>query len=584
MKLTEILVRNFLGIREADIVLDKPVTLFGGANGAGKSSMEEAVRLALTGDATRVERKKDYDALLNTGATGGQITVAAGDKHNSITLPAGKLTRGLPDDPRMALVLDAQRFARLVPAERRTFLYDLMGVKIGTDEMRKRLVSRLGYDAALPAGAAARLQAITPLLRAGFDAAQKEAVDRTKAARAAWKAVTGETYGSQKAATWRPEPVEFDEAATNKLESDLASVDGEIGDVREQIGAAEASRTAANARASKIAELRAAASQYAKRSASLEHADAQVNEFLPKVEALRVSAGAAPAGVECTCPECGALLRYLHGVLSAAGSAAIDEDARAKLPEYEASLAMLQRAAGNRRADLDAADAAAKQLKLLEAEQVDFASSTEIDEMRARLAELSERRGQIAADVAAARERQRRATASAEVEKAAQAHHTDVTEWDRIAEALGPDGIPAELLNEALGPMNEKLTDLAAMSEWADVLLQPDMSILAGGRPYGLLSESERWRADAHLAAAITLLSGLRLLVLDRADLLIADERDRLLYWLDDLAFTDQIDTALVFMSLKAPPKALPEGIEAFWIENHRVVPVRAHAPAAAPA
>ncbi|AOJ86696.1 DNA repair protein [Burkholderia sp. MSMB0856] len=583
MKITDILVRNFLGIREADIVLDKPVALFGGANGAGKSSMEEAVRLALTGDATRVERKKEYDALLNVGATGGQITVAAGDAHNTITLPAGKLTRGLPDDPRMPLVLDAQRFARLVPADRRAFLYDLLGVKIGHDEMRQRLVSRLGYDAALPAAAAARLKTITPLLRAGFDAAQKDAVDRTKAARAAWKAVTGETYGCQKAATWRPERVEFDEAVTIKLESELESVDGEIGDVRELIGAAEASRTAANTRASKIAELRAVASQHAKRTDSFNYADAQVKEFQPKVDALRASAGAAPAGVECTCPECGALLRYLHGVLSAVGASnAIDEEARDKLPEYEASLAMLERAAANRRADLDAAEAAAAQLTLLEAEAADFVSSTEIDEMRARLAALTEQRGKIAADVNAARERQRRATAAADVEMKAQAHHADVTEWDRIAEALGPDGIPADLLNEAIGPMNEKLAGLAEMSEWDHVLVKADMSIFAGGRPYGLLSESERWRADAHIAAAITLLSGLRLLVLDRADLLIAEERDRLLYWLDDLAFTNQIDTALVFMSLKAPPKALPESIEAFWIENSRVTPVRADASAAA--
>ncbi|WP_175689664.1 AAA family ATPase [Burkholderia anthina] len=582
MKITEILVRNFLGIREADIALDKPVALFGGANGAGKSSMEEAVRLALTGDAMRVERKKEYDALLNVGATGGQITVAAGDAHNTITLPAGKLTRGLPDDPRMALVLDAQRFARLAPAERRAFLYDLMGVKIGPDEMRQRLVSRLGYTATLPAGAAARLQAITPLLRAGFDAAQKEAIDRTKGARAAWKAVTGETYGSQKAVTWRPERVEFDEAETIKLESELESIDGETGDVREQIGAAEASRTAANARASKIAELRAVASQHAKRLDSFNHADAQVKEFQPKVDALRASAGAAPAGVECACPECGALLRYLHGVLSAVGArSAIDEEARDKLPEYEASLAMLERAAANRRTDLDAAETAAAQLTLLEAEQVDFVSSAEIDEMRARLAALTARRGKTATDVATASKRQQQAADAADAEKKALAHHSDVTEWDRIAEALGPDGIPAELLNEALEPINEKLADLAELSEWARVYVQADMSIFAGGRPYGLLSESERWRADAHIAAAITLLSGLRLLVLDRADLLIAEERDRLLYWLDDLAFANQIDTALVFMSLKAPPKALPESIEAFWIENSRVAPVRADAEVA---
>ncbi|WP_230946498.1 hypothetical protein [Burkholderia territorii] len=44
-----------------------------------------------------------------------------------------------------------------------------------------------------------------------------------------------------------------------------------------------------------------------------------------------------------------------------------------------------------------------------------------------------------------------------------------------------------------------------------------------------------------------------------------------MLYWLDDLAYTEQIDTALVFMSLKTAPAGLPEGIEAFWVEDGQV-------------
>ncbi|KVS08138.1 hypothetical protein [Burkholderia multivorans] len=122
--------------------------------------------------------------------------------------------------------------------------------------------------------------------------------------------------------------------------------------------------------------------------------------------------------------------------------------------------------------------------------------------------------------------------------------------------------------------MNERLTALAELSEWADVTITPDMEILANGRAYALLSESERWRVDAHIAAAISHFSGLKLLVLDRADVLVGPERDRLLYWLDDLAYSQQIDTALVFMSLKAAPAGLPESIEAFWVEDGQVAAV----------
>lgn len=51
MKITRISAQNYLGIRAADIALDRPVQLFAGRNGAGKSSL-----------------KKDYGSLLTEGA------------------------------------------------------------------------------------------------------------------------------------------------------------------------------------------------------------------------------------------------------------------------------------------------------------------------------------------------------------------------------------------------------------------------------------------------------------------------------------------------------------------------------------
>ncbi|MPV55898.1 DNA repair protein [Burkholderia sp. HI2761] len=583
MKITDIYVANVLGIRAADVRLAKPVALFTGPNGAGKSSLQEAVRMALTGDTVRVALKKEYGSLVTEGADGGQIVVACGEQANSVMLPSGKLKRELDEDPRLPLVLDAQRFAHLGAAERRSFLYDLMGVKIGVDEMRARLLDKLGFRAdAVPAPAAARLAAITPMLRAGFEAAHKEAADRARGAKQSWRNATGETYGSQKGATWRPAPVEFDEAALRKLTGDRAALDDRIGELQQQIGAADAADTAARARASKIADLRTRAAGYAKAVELAQLADEQVAEFLPKVEALRVLAGAAPAGTECSCPECGALLRYLNGVLSAAAAVgARDADAAAKLPEYEQGLKTLQNAVANRKRDLEAADAAATQLRALEddAENSGAAAARESgDAARSELADLQRRRKQLDTDIATLREIERRAAGAADLAKQAAALHDDVAAYEAIADALAPNGIPADLLSEALTPMNERLVALAEMSEWADVTITPEMDIFADGRAYALLSESECWRVDAHIAAAISYFSGLKLLVLDRADVLVGPERDRLLYWLDDLAYTEQIDTALVFMSLKTPPGGLPEAIEAFWVEGGQVAPAGQHA------
>ena len=470
MKITDIYVSNVLGMRVADVRLSKPVALITGPNGAGKSSLQEAVRMALTGDTVRVALKKEYGSLVTEGADSGQIVVACGEHSNSITLPSGKAKREIAEDPRLPLVLDAQRFAHMTATERRTFLYDLMGVKIGLDEMRARLLDKLGLRAdAVPAPAAARLAAITPMLRAGFDAAHKEAADRARGAKQSWRTATGETYGSQKAATWRPAVVEFDEAALRKATADRAALDDQLGELQQQIGAADAADTAARTRAAKIADLRTRAAGYAKAVELAQLADDQVAEFLPKVEALRVRAGAAPAGTECACPECGALLRYLNGMLSMAAAAGVrDEEAIAKLPEYEQGLKTLQNATASRKRDLEAADSAATQLRALEddAEDSGAAAARESgDAARSELADLQRRRKQLDTDIATLREIERRAAGAADLAKTAAALHDDVAAYEAIAGALAPHGIPADLLREALTPVNKQLTALAEMSD-----------------------------------------------------------------------------------------------------------------------
>ena len=128
MKITAIQTSNVLGARAVDVQLSKPVTLFAGKNGAGKSSLQEAIRMAMTGESVRVGLKKDYGALVTEGQESGFVEVETADASYSVVLPSGK---GLhSENPMLPFVLDAQRFARMDDKERRTFLFGLMGVKL----------------------------------------------------------------------------------------------------------------------------------------------------------------------------------------------------------------------------------------------------------------------------------------------------------------------------------------------------------------------------------------------------------------------------------------------------------------------
>lgn len=577
MQITAIHARNFLGLRAADIIPATPVSLICGPNGAGKSSLQEAVRLALTGESVRVSLKKEYGQLLHDGAETGTVVVSAGPQANSIALPSGKLTAGLQTDPRLPYVLDAQRFASLDAKERRSFLFDLMGLKLGTDLVRERLVARGCHPK--------KIEAVLPLVRAGFDAAAKEAQTKATAAKGAWRAVTGETYGSVKAGDWKasvpagaPAPEDVN-ATISELQADIAAASTEAGDMQRQLGEMDAAARQRAARETKIRDLADKAAGLAKAQESVDRAQAERDDFLPKVEVLRAAAGGKVAGMPCTCPECGVLLQYLAGQLALREPTQADPEAAGRLPEYERSLAVLENALKSRSAERDGAKAAATQLDLLRKDAAADAGDDDAElrkTIEGQLAKLQEAIAATGRQLEAVRASQRAAAQAAEQTKQAAQHHADVVAWDALADALGPTGIPAELLAEALDPINDRLAATANMTEWFRVGIEADMTITAGaGRTYALLSESEKWRADAMIAEAITHLTGLRLLVLDRADVLIGAERDRLFWWLDDLAVDGSLDTALVFMSLKAPPAGLPAGITAFWIEDHEVGTVR---------
>jgi len=252
MKITALQVANFLGARAVDVKLTQPVTIFAGKNFAGKSSLQEAIRMALTGDTVRVSLKKDYGQLISEGATSGFAEVEIdGQRRAYVTLPDGKATPAAEYVAPAALpyVLDAQRFARLDPNDRSTFLFGLMGVQSSGDAVKQRLLAK-GCDQKL-------VDAVMPLLRAGFDAAHKEAQAKARDAKASWRTVTGETYGEKKAEVWKAAGAAAAPAKPALTADDLAEMDRQIAELNTEIGAAQGRATAQAKQAEQLAATRA---------------------------------------------------------------------------------------------------------------------------------------------------------------------------------------------------------------------------------------------------------------------------------------------------------------------------------------
>ena len=595
MKITKISANNFIGARNVEIVVSKPVCLIAGKNGAGKSSIQEAIRMAMTGESVRVGLKKDYGALVTDGQESGFVEVETADASYSVVLPSGK---GLhSENPMLPFVLDAQRFARMDDKERRTFLFGLMGVKLDGASVTQRMLDK-GLDAK-------KVEQIAPFLRAGFDAAQKEAAAKARDAKASWKTATGgETWGKDKAPKWQPAPLPADaEKAGTRHENAVAKmkeVEQELGAAQQALGAAKAKAQARQQMAAQRDEMAERAGRIDRIKAKLGRDEAEVAEWQARVDETRAKAGVAPVNpkapgefllrglasvtaefVELTCnhPEVewdSSLLnraaahlaeyRKLHGEpVVGDAPAQPDAEAVAKLPEYEKALSLVQSAVANDKRDLAAAEQAAAKLKELDEEA---AESIDLEPLQAKVAELTEKRDGWRADADKYRAVAEQAARRQAVIDQAAALHADVLAWTDIADALAPDGIPGEILAEALGPINDRLHVSAGFAEWEQVVIHSDMRITYGLRDYALISESEKWRTDAMIAEAVSFLAGVKLLVLDRFDVLDLKGREDLLYWLDGMAEDGDIETALLFGTLKALPAQLPETVAAYWIEN----------------
>ncbi|MES2352112.1 MAG: AAA family ATPase, partial [Pseudomonadota bacterium] len=199
MKITAIQADNLLGIKSVNVKLDTVVTLFAGRNGSGKSSIQEAVRMAICQDQVRdVTTKKEFGKLVHGDAkAGGAHITINNDPDNgfAFNMPKGDFT-GPEISESMRVALNGQRFARMTADERRTFLFGLTKLKPNAETVKARMLA--------PKWACeeSKVDAVLPLLRTGFPSVCDHAKSKATEAKGAWRQLTGGTYGPLKAPEW----------------------------------------------------------------------------------------------------------------------------------------------------------------------------------------------------------------------------------------------------------------------------------------------------------------------------------------------------------------------------------------------
>jgi hypothetical protein len=484
MNIESVEIDNFLRIARMRLDLTGNVVhIVCGHNEAGKTSLQEAIRFCLLGETQRVKLKGEYKLMIKDGSAAGAVRMTVDGKVLERDIQTGRGTAEefvWPDA--LEYLLDATRYGWLNEKARRKFMYALMEITVQHEDVRRRLID----DHKIPDY---MVDLIMPMLKSGFDSAYEFSREKTSEARGGWKAITGETYGNQKAAGWTPAPPDIitDVAEHAELVGEQAKLEKRVEELAEEMGKSKS------------------------------------GDYMALGHLLN-------------CPSCDARI-------------CIDNShptpVRVVTPEEE------------QRSMQDAQQMAA-----------DLESPTLAAFEDAKAARNQGRELLDAINMQNARQENKD-----DIAQQAATYHTQVVQWSQAVTALAPTGIPAEMISEKIKPMNDRLRETAVQTGWPQVALTADMKIMVDNRLFQLQSESSQWRAQAAIAEAVSFISGVGIVVLDRVDVLDINNRLALIRWA--LKIAGSHNNVLLIGTFKEPPK-VPNTISVHWLEDGKIAEAEA--------
>jgi hypothetical protein len=142
---------------------------------------------------------------------------------------------------------------------------------------------------------------------------------------------------------------------------------------------------------------------------------------------------------------------------------------------------------------------------------------------------------------------------------------------------IAVDGLRQKVLTDALTDFNESMADLAEKATWSPCIIESDLSVWYGTRPYVLSSKSEQYRAWVQLLIATALIDGSDVIVIDGVDILDRAGRNGLVTVLATIEIP-----AMIFLTIldqaTSTGKDIAEGLghaladkgwgAAWWIED----------------
>jgi DNA repair exonuclease SbcCD ATPase subunit len=583
----QVLINNILGIESLSIEFKAPINIIVGENEAGKSSIKDAIQWGLTGSARGLKTQNEQAALIRDGGKAAEVAVSTPNgviRRKKTPKTHSGVVGPVPKDQEMAAIsCDPLAYLSFPGDKRREILFRMIpGLHLNREEIGKRLTDWLtASQEPINDPAKLVLDELAELAASkGFKVAEEEAVARRRIAKALLKEAKVE----------EPEP------RAKIGDKEYVLPDNQEADVQEG-----------------LAKLRKSRDELLQRRGK---AMGDMDD-LPKLEEELANLETNPIEP----PQAG-LIERLQAALAASRPIADDlQKQLEKLGSYNApkffpitcpAFMGFEVPCPNAKKEAIPGQKAAAPSKIEQVKGLLKTGKEEVDRLEKELQEAQTRQSaydeypQKCRDLAAkiARIKDAGTAALAELDQkiaaldsrinvgqelltkvqnfwqqknaayVAAAKEKEANLYDALAKALAPEGIPSRMLAQVLKPMNELLQLAAAyLFPGRTLTLNQELGIELSGSPFVVLSKSAKFRVGVAFQYALTRLAGVRLLLIDEADIMDPGNRMQLVKFL--LAVQKDFDNILVFAtSDHADPSPVPE-IQVWWLEKGKVTAIR---------
>lgn len=558
-------VRGFRGAEKADIDIDR-IALIGGLNGAGKSSICQAIAAAACSQpipffrSTRPDKpvltKTDAKALLRGGMEKGSSIIEVDGQVVAEALWPGLTAAGNGKIQCSLVAAGLVNPMEMEEADRQRFFSTLLNADPTMDDLREALKEAIPALAD-PDYVDALEKVITMAQTNGWDVAHKHFKEHGARRKGEWEGKSGESFGSKKAADWKPqgwradlEEKTLEELGTACTEAQ-AALEKELADVATD--------------AAELKHLSELASGEAAAWNALKQAETALEDARTDLKAKENQRQAIVIPTAIPCPHCGGLVDVVGGGRSFVlkQSMANGKEIESAKKAFEAATVMVQAAQV----------AATTALEVYNGAKGVYEAHKGAD---GRLTEARKRTG-TAESVDTARDYLAGVTRDKDLVERRQACETlaaQIGANQKLVDILSPEGLRRQKLQKALKVSNKQLAELSTEADYGTVTIDDDLEILYAGRRYFLLSQSEQYRVRAVIQIYVASHDKSPLVIFDSADVLDQDGRNGLFAMMQSADALHFVVGMTVLSKKNVPDLAKAEIGASYWVADGTATPL----------